>query len=1018
MAKQKKVKSLRHHFVSLMVFLGASFLALSVFILAMGAIYGQTQNQALLIVMIIITIVAVVGLGVTLFFIGKSLRHKYVDVMMGVTNDNLKQINSGSADLKFYPEEGIEEFSLLNDEIRNVRGALKNATFIFGELNYDNFEFVPFEGVEGAYELERFQKQLSNVIAASMNFRNVIAEVYYELPEEEFLTNEELNQIVSNIKKRFSVYDGLIFFIPKDRKSVYAYLPRIDSFTSLRDQFDTLAYSCAVSKNTINGSLSLMPHYSIVAYPFSAVHELFPDLRYAKRQNKVSNLYLPNRLHSLGDVNIGKNAMEFNQMSKILYNISAIEANPRNKQDVRKSISACLTSLINELHFECGGIIAYDQEIGGYIVKDHVGSEAVMKLGTPIDPEFISTLTSNQDADHSFYFSRREKTGKSMGKLADRLGVKSGFLFTMMKEGEVVGTIYFLNRESETRLDSYLQESLAAACYHIASSYAIGEVMESSVEAKRQFEALLSSTDSAFYRIDKSTHSILAFSPFLKRLHPSLAIGEPCHKVLHGLAGPCPDCPLIKGKKKVYTTSKGRMYQVSLTLDVKRANVHTLLIQKIKTENDSTNRFYNELLISSFQTLFEEVISHYAVGDNGYVLILRIANHSELVGKYGSEGFLLILRNLIASMNGLGVQYDNLFRYDDKSLALLLPAVGQTDIINRCEEIFRLTKNLTYEGEERYDLSIDYMPMNYPQGYAGAEDFFRHVTRDVTQRKLTRGHDFIYFDDTDYVRPASRREFMLSVIEEQFGKETFRVELQPMVKAKTKKIFGAEILLRIQDEYRHIVFNPVELVQVAAENGKIPLITRALLRFVASFYDSVGAATFKAMGFTKLALNTDVSLFDDANFEEDFANLLKEHNLPSTFIALEMAEGDIAHHLNEIVEKMKMLKKFNVSLVVDQYSGRNLSIDDLARLGFDKIKVGRNVVHNIDTDQGKLASITSLLQEAKAKGIDAAIVGVENLDQYELLMKINPELEMQGYYFYKPLEKAALLDAMRLNKAK
>jgi len=444
--------------------------------------------------------------------------------------------------------------------------------------------------------------------------------------------------------------------------------------------------------------------------------------------------------------------------------------------------------------------------------------------------------------------------------------------------------------------------------------------------------------------------------------------------------------------------------------------VHTLLIQRLKTSELDTNRYDNELLVSSFPTLLSETRSHFLVGDNGYVLVLRVANHAQLLAEFGSEGFLLILRNFIDAMRKTAPQYDNLYRYDEKSLALLLPAVGQVDVINRCEEIYRLTKNIVFEGDKKYSLDIDYLPMNYPQGYAGAEDFFRHVSRDMTSRKLSQGHDFIYFDDTDYVRPASRRDFMLSVIEEQFGKETFRVELQPMVEGKTRKVFGAEILLRIQDEYRHIVFNPVELVRVAAENGKIPLITRALLRYVASFYESVGPATFRATGFRRLALNTDVSLFTDPTFEEDFAALLKRANLPQDFIAFEIAEGDVAHNLEAFAAATKMLKKFNIQLVVDQYSGRNLNIDDLARLGFDKVKVGRNVVHNIDTDQAKLGAITSLLNEAKEKGIETAIVGVENRDQYDLLMKINPNVEMQGYYFYKPLERTALLDAMRSNK--
>ena len=1017
MAKQKKSKTLRQVFVTFAVTMVTLIALITAFVVAMGNVYGRTGNPVILAVFIAGTLLALLGLSIYLFIMGQRLRKHYATSMYEITIGNYRRINVGNADLESYPNPNISEFDALNDEVANVRASLTNATFIFGDLKYEAFDLVPLEGYEGVYELEGFQKQLSPIIASSMNFRNVLAQVYYDFGEMPGLEESELQSLVKQIHTRFASYPGHIILVPEDRLSIYVYLPRIDSFSAIEDHFDTLLTNASISRLGTQGHSSLMPHYTIVAYPFSAVHELFSDLRYSRRQGKLANLYLPNRLHSLGQANIGKNAMHLNQMSKILYNIASIEATTKNKGDVHKAVEACLQSLLSELNFETSGIVVYNQEVGGYEVRNQVGNAELVKKGDILPNEFVDAIFASADNDHSFYFSCRAHCSKDVGKVMDRFGFRSGFLYAIRKEGKPYGFLYFLNVEKDAALDSYLQESLSAACYHIASLYAYGNVLEESVEARRQFEALLTSSDSGYYRIEKGTHALIDFSRGLKHTFPDIEVGVPCHKALYGLASPCADCPLTKGKKKVSIVKK-HTYSSSLTLDVRNGSVHTVLIQRLKTGEEDTNRYDNELLISSFPTLLSEVRSHYLVGDNGYVLVLRIANHEKLLGEYGSEGFLLILRNFIDAMKKIAPQYDNLFRYDEKSLALLLPAVGQVDVINRCEEIYRLTKGLVYEGSKKYDLEVDYMPMNYPQGYAGAEDYFRHVYRDLSTRKLSQGHDFIYFDDTDYVRPASRRDFMLSVIEEQFGKETFRVELQPMVEAKTTKVFGAEILLRIQDEYRHIVFRPDELVRVAAENGKIPLITRALLRYVASFYESVGPATFKATGFRRLALNTDVSLFTDPTFEDDFAALLKRTNLPKGFIAFEIAEGDVSNNLEAFAAATRMLKKFDIQLVVDQYSGRQLSIDDLARLGFDKVKVGRNVVHNIDTDPAKLAAITALLNEAKAKGIEAAIVGVENHDQYNLLIRINPNLEMQGYYFYKPLERAALLDAMRSNKTK
>ena len=1003
--------------VTILAYLSA-FIALGTLIVGMGTVYGKTQNVAVLISMIIFVIVFIAAFFIIGVLSVRGLRKRYIDSLFGVTERNLAHINAGEAGLEDYPGgDKVEEFARLNDAVHAVKSSLNNATLVFGDLNYDSFFLEWVEGFDHVATLESFEKQLSNIIASSMNFRNALANIYYDLGNNG-LSDAERHAIHQMIVEQFRHYENFLVLLPEDGNSFYIYLPRVDSFAALRHCFDGLLSKMAISKHNVEGYVPLVPHYAIVAYPFSAVHEMFPDLRYARRQGKIAQMYLPNRLHDLGDANIGKNAMHLNQMSKILFNLSSIEATNANKQDVRAGMARVLQALCSELNFEMAGIIAYDQERGGYVFKDHVGPEETIQVGQLVDPDFIPALDASHDPDHSFYFSSRNHVGPQLGKVLDKLSIQSGFFYALKKDGKTYGAVYFINRSKNASLDSYLQESLSAACYHISSSYVQGVLIEDMLEAHRRYDALLAATDSVSYQIEKGTYRILSYSKGMKRIFRGLEEGKACYQCLYGLNSPCADCPLKTGNKKPSQVGK-HQFVTSLTIDVQRGQRQTMLLRRVRTEEDYANRYDPELLISSFPTLFEEVSNHYLVGDNGYVLMLRLDNYDQLIRRFGSEGFLLIQRAFIAALKKLGPQYDGFFRYDEKTLGILFPAVGQVDLINRCEEIFRFTKGLTYEGGDTYDLNISYMPMNYPQGYAGANDFFRHVARDLNTRKRDKGSDYIYFDDTDYVRPASRREFILQVIEEQFGKETFRVSLQPMVQGREHRIFGAEILLRIQDEYRHIVFNPEELIRVAEENGKIPLITRALLRYVDSFYQAVGPATLKMFGFKQLALNTDVSLFADQSFDADFGEFLKKSKLPEGFLAFEIAEGDVSKHLEAFEAAAPMLKKHKVHMVIDQYSGRFISLDDVAKLGFEKIKVGRNVVHNIDTDQSRLKAITSLLNEAKEKNINIAIVGVENRDQSDLLYKINPNLELQGYYFYMPLERPALLEAIRNNgKAK
>ena len=107
------------------------------------------------------------------------------------------------------------------------------------------------------------------------------------------------------------------------------------------------------------------------------------------------------------------------------------------------------------------------------------------------------------------------------------------------------------------------------------------------------------------------------------------------------------------------------------------------------------------------------------------------------------------------------------------------------------------------------------------------------------------------------------------------------------------------------------------------------------------------------------------------------------------------------------------LKNFHIPIVCDQYSGRFISLETLKNIGFNEVKLSRNVVNHIDSDQQRLENIRQLLNEARSFNMRTSIVGVENIDQYQLLKEIDDTALLQGFYFYRPLEKQGLIDAIR-----
>ena len=342
---------------------------------------------------------------------------------------------------------------------------------------------------------------------------------------------------------------------------------------------------------------------------------------------------------------------------------------------------------------------------------------------------------------------------------------------------------------------------------------------------------------------------------------------------------------------------------------------------------------------------------------------------------------------------------------------MLFYEYGQTDILDECEKIYAVAKNVDKSAD--YVLNITFLPVSYPRAFPNATSLIKQADVFSTRGRYEINKDYIYFDENDYSRSANREEYILSIIKKSFGEKTYDINLQPMVSSADKQIYGAELLLRISDDYRNIAMRTDEVVNIAAKHNQIGIISHALLDFTASLYKEYGVMFFSSLGFRRFGLNTDYSFFTDKNFAKDIKKYIEDLKLPKRFIAFEIPEHDVSTHIDEFKSIAKILRDLNIVLVCDQYTGRYISIEILKEIGFDEVKISRNLVNHIDSDNQRFNSLKQLLLLINRFDMKASIVGVENIDQFLLIKEVGVDALLQGFYFFRPLEKQALIETLR-----
>ena len=1015
MENNKSNRSIQGFFRFVNVFPVVFFAALTLGVALFAALYVRTGDAAFLYILIAYAFIFIgVNVIFAIYFVRK-FNELFVNSLYGITIANYRNIAEHKGKLKVYPTSSYQEFEELNDTIDSLKTELDYATLIAQENDFKHIKLDYLDAERNVISLSSFKKNLEAIIFASQNYRNVLIETYYEL-NEDILTPHELDYLVTVMRKNFGDYQNLLFAISEDRRSLFMYFPRIDSLSKIQEQLESMLKAATINKRTPDGITHLMAHFALVCYPFSDIKEMFSDLQYAKRQGEIINIYLPNRLTSLAGNRVIKNSMNLNMMSKLLSPLLNLDLSLQNSESNRKEVEKVIRSTRVYFDADYAGIISYDEVSGNYYFSYQDQNKEISPLSPTgnIEKEFAFAMNAAKDKNDSYYFSSRSHANAGLGRHLDRMGLQSGLYYVLHEGDLVLGAVYFFNRDKEFHIDSYVQEALVFLCDKI-SAILLGERRDEEVNnSYQEIDSLLKLSEFATYRISHEDYTLLRCSATLKNAFPNVTLREKCYKTLYGLDKPCHDCPLLTGNKKVAKVDDFN-YETSLVLANRNSKYHVMTLKNVGKE-EGEQRYNPDLLINSYSSLVEALTNCYAINGKGYLLLLRIDNLADLVKDLGPEGYLSIIRDFTQKIKKKHNALENIYFFNNQTLALLFTEYGQIDIVNECENIYDISQTKHANEENNYKISITYLPIGYPRAYPNAISVLKQAEQFANRGKYEINKNFIYFDDSSYARSASRDDFMLSVVEEAFGNNTYNVNLQPFVNAKTKQIYGAELLLRIADDYRKIVFRADLLIKVAAEHNKIGMISKSLLEYIGNLYRQYASALFNASGFKRLSLNTDYSFFTDKNFFSDTKAFIDNLKLPRNFLCFEIPESDIANHYGEFDKIASQLKDLHIVSVCDQYTGRFLSLEAIKKVGFDEVKISRNVVNHIDSDRQRLNDLKVLLNNVKEVGLKASIVGVENIDQYLLIKEIDDTCLLQGFYFHRPLEKQALVDAIRSNK--
>ncbi|WP_297893248.1 EAL domain-containing protein [Shewanella sp.] len=223
---------------------------------------------------------------------------------------------------------------------------------------------------------------------------------------------------------------------------------------------------------------------------------------------------------------------------------------------------------------------------------------------------------------------------------------------------------------------------------------------------------------------------------------------------------------------------------------------------------------------------------------------------------------------------------------------------------------------------------------------------------------------------------------------------------QPKVDLRLNQCTGAEALIRWQHPSLGFI-PPDEFIQLAENSGNIDIVSQWVLQ---QAIQQLVAWQQQGMGL-KLAINLSAHDLVDTRLPNQIASLLKDNNLPSGALCIEVTEGAVMKDAQTVVSVLQRFRDMGVSVAIDDFGTGHSSLAYLKMLPVNEVKIDRSFIKDMLTNSQDVMIVNTSIQLIHGLGFTVVAEGVEEPEGVEILRNLNCDI-IQGYVFSKPLKAA------------
>ncbi len=390
------------------------------------------------------------------------------------------------------------------------------------------------------------------------------------------------------------------------------------------------------------------------------------------------------------------------------------------------------------------------------------------------------------------------------------------------------------------------------------------------------------------------------------------------------------------------------------------------------------------------------------------VVCFSIDKLDTIVDAYGQN----VANELIVQISKLATDCvrttDTVSRLENNMFAVLISQ--QHEIKNLTHVAYKILDSISGSvalSQRKLSVEISLGMAIFPNDSSSVEELLIHANDARKEAESLGGNQLLF-----YSRPlgevVGKRRVFAREIREAINSKQLAMRFQPVVDVATGKFMKAEALIRwISPEDGEI--KPQEFIAIAEEAGLIVEIGNFVFTETVNFLKKW--RNVLPEGFQISVNLSPQQLKLDPHITKNWLNLLREKEVSTTSILLEITEGMLLDDDRQVINSLFELRSAGIQFCLDDFGTGHSSIAYLKKLDISYIKIDQSFVRDLANNVYDQKIVEGILLFAKKLGVQSVAEGIENKAQFEYLRKFECEF-CQGFYFARPMLPEELIELL------